>query len=283
MQKDLIMQIYKLFPLSFLSCFPTESRKQIAHYDKIWETIDNLKKKRSFKVIKDKDQVVGYIDDEYVDKIFSQNKSIQQPHPTNERQQNSHQQPHSETIHQPTSIRADKEKTTKQTTINTDKVGSSEKNSKEQIQAPKFLPEKAPVEDKVSKEKKVVIDVNKLNFYFSDLKISSNTTKKCGSFKINFMNTNEVDLPNSFFAKLICKIEVIEGGDVILRNRQGGLNINNQKLTSIKRTFSTDNHVSIKFSLEKMKSAKIKISFLIEGTPDKILVVKNGEEETLNL
>lgn len=280
MQKDLIMQIYKLFPLSFLSCFPTESRKQIAHYDKMWETIDNLKKKRSFKVIKDKDQVVGYIDDEYVDKIFSQNKSIQQPHPTNERQQNSHQQPHSETIHQPTSIRADKEKAT---TINTDKVGSSVKNSKEQIQAPKFLPEKAPVEDKVSKEKKVVIDVNKLNFYFSDLKISSNTTKKCGSFKINFMHTNEVYLSDSFFGKLICKIEVIEGGEVILTNWKGDLNINNQKLTSIKRTFSTDNHVSIKFSLEKMKSAKIKISFLIEGTPDKILVVKNGEEETLNL
>jgi hypothetical protein len=277
------MQIYKLFPLSFLSCFPTESRQQIAHYDKMWETIDNLKKERSFKVIKDKDRVVGYIDDEYVDKIFSQNKSIQHPHPKNERQQNIHQQPHSETIHQPTSIRAAKEKTTKQTTINTDKVGSSEKNSKEQIQAPKFLPEKAPVEDKVSKEKKVVIDVNKLNFYFSDLKISSNTTKKCGSFKINFINTNEVDLPDSFFGKLICKIEVIEGGEVILMNRKGDLNINNQKLTSIKRTFSTDNNVSIKFSLEKMKSAKIKISFLIEGTSDKILVVKNGKEETLNL
>ena len=276
------MQIYKLFPLSFLSCFPTESRKQIAHYDKMWETIDNLKKERSFKIIKDKDRVVGYIDDEYVDKIFSHNKSIQQPHPTNEKQQNIYQH-HSKTIHQPTSIRTDKEKTTKQTTINTDKVGSSVKNSKEQIQAPKCLPEKAPVEDKVSKEKKVVIDVNKLNFYFSDLKISSNTTKKCGSFKINFMNTNEVDLPDSFFGKLICKIEVIEGGEVILTNWKGDLNINNQKLTSIKRTFSTDNNVSIKFSLEKMKSAKIKISFLIEGTPDKILVVKNGEEETLNL
>ena len=276
------MQIYKLFPLSFLSCFPTESRKQIAHYDKKWETIDNLKKERSFKVIKDKDRVVGYIDDEYVDKIFSHNKSIQQPHPTNEKQQNIYQH-HSETIHQPTSIRAAKEKTTKQTTINTDKVGSSEKNSKEQIQAPKFLPEKAPVEDKVSKEKKVVIDVNKLNFYFSDLKISSNTTKKCGSFKINFMHINEVDLPDSFFGKLICKIEVIEGGEVILTNWKGDLNINNQKLTSIKRTFSTDNNVSIKFSLEKMKSAKIKISFLIEGPSDTILVVKNGKEETLNL
>lgn len=274
------MQIYKLFPLLFLSCFPTESRKQITHYDKMWETIDNLKKERSFKVIKDKDRVVGYIDDEYVDKIFSQNKSIQQPHPTNERQQNIHQQPH---IHQPTSIRADKEKTTKQTTINTDKVGSSEKNSKEQIQAPKFLPEKAPVEDKVSKEKKVVIDVNKLNFYFSDLKISSNKTKKLGSFKINFMNTNKVDLPNSFFGKLICKIEVIEGGEVILTNWKGDLNINNQKLTSIKRTFSTDNNVSIKFSLEKTTSAKIKISFLVEGNPEKILVVKNGNEEILKL
>ena len=275
------MQIYKLFPLSFLSCFPTESRKQITHYDKMWETIDNLKKERSFKIIKDKDRVVGYIDDEYVDKIFSQNKSIQQPHSTNERQQNIHQQPHSETIHQSTSIRADKEKTTKpkQTTINTDKVESP----KEQIQAPKFLPEKAPVEDKVSKEKKVVIDVNKLNFYFSDLKTSSNKTKKLGSFKINFTHTNEVDLPDSFFGKLICKIEVIEGGEVILTNWKGDLNINNQKLTSIKRTFSTDNNVSIKFSLEKMKSAKIKISFLIEGTPDKILVVKNGKEETLNL
>ena len=276
------MQIYKLFPLSFLSCFPTESRQQIAHYDKMWETIDNLKKERSFKIIKDKDRVVGYIDDEYVDKIFSHNKSIQQPHPTNEKQQNIYQH-HSETIHQPTSIRTDKEKTTKQTTINTDKVGSSEKNSKEQIQAPKFLPEKASVEDKVSKEKKVVIDVNKLNFYFSDLKISSHKTKKIGSFKINFMNTNEVDLPNSFFAKLICKIEVIEGGEVILTNWKGDLNINNQKLTSIKRTFSTDNNVSIKFSLEKMKSAKIKISFLIEGPSDTILVVKNGKEETLNL
>lgn len=276
------MQIYKLFPLLFLSCFPTESRKQITHYDKMWETIDNLKKERSFKVIKDKDRVVGYIDDEYVDKIFSQNKSIQQPHPTNERQQNIHQQPH---IHQPTSIRADKEKTTKpkQTTINTDKVGSSEKNSKEQIQAPKFPPEKAPVEDKVLKEKKVVIDVNKLNFYFSDLKISSNKTKKLGSFKINFMNTNEIDLPDSFFGKLICKIEVIEGGEVILTNWKGDLNINNQKLTSIKRTFSTDNNVSIKFSLEKTTSAKIKISFLVEGNPEKILVIKNGEEETLKL
>ena len=279
------MQIYKLFPLSFLSCFPTESRQQIAHYDKMWETIDNLKKERSFKIIKDKDRVVGYIDDEYVEKIFSHNKSIQQPHPTNERQQNIHQQPHSvqPNLLEPTSIRTDKEKTTKQTTINTDKVGSSVKNSKEQIQAPKCLPEKAPVEDKVSKEKKVVIDVNKLNFYFSDLKTSSNKTKKCGSFKINFINTNEVDLPDSFFGKLICKIEVIEGGEVILTNWKGDLNINNQKLTSIKRTFSTDNNVSIKFSLEKMKSAKIKISFLIEGPSDTILVVKNGKEETLNL
>ncbi len=265
------MHHYKYFGiLLFFSCSNTKPRKPIANYDKMWGSIDKLKKQRSFKVIKDKDRVVGYVDDEYVDKIFPQNKSIQQPH--------------SETFHQPTSIRADKKMTkSKQTTINTDKVENSVKNSKEQIQAPKSLPEKTPVKNKVSEEKKIEIDFNKLNFYVSDFKSLSSKMKKSGSFKLNLKNTNEVDLPDNFFEKLICKVEVLEGGEVLLTNWKGGLNINNQKLISIKRTFSIDNNVSIKFSLKKDSSAKIKISFIVEGDPEKKIIVKNGLTEVLNL
>ena len=246
--------------LLFFSCSNTKPRKPIANYDKMWGSIDKLKKQRSFKVIKDKDRVVGYVDEEYVDKIFP---------------------PYTENVQ--TTIPDVKKEKKQNTLVKYDNVESPKKNSTKQPQTPKLPQKNVPIIKKITEDKKIEIDFNKLNFYVSDFKLLSNKMKKSGSFKLNLKNTNEVDLPDNFFEKLICKIEVLEGGEVLLTNWGGGLNINNQKLTSIKRTFSNDNNVSIKFSLKKDSSAKIKISFLVEGDPEKILVVKNGKEETLNL
>ena len=247
-----------LVPLLFLSCFNPETTKQNSHCDKIWESKDELEKGHRLKVIKDKGRVVGYIDEEYADNIFPF--------------QNQPQQTKIPDVHG--NIKSDEKKTRIQN--QTIRHENGEKPSRGVCDQKKvFIKEDVDVETKLP-------DLSKLNFYFSDLKHPTKSPK-FGSFKINLKNTNEGLLSDSFFEKLICKVDIIEGDDVTITNWKGDLNINNQKLTAIKRSFPNDNTMSVKFTLNKSTSAKIKISFYVEGNPEKILVVKNGKEETLNL
>jgi len=265
-----------------LSCFDPKPPKSIPHCDKIWQSRDKIKKEKNFRVIKDKEHIIGYIDEEYVDKIFSPKKN---PHPQSEIVKPlKKEESITKTLEEKNQVKDFAEKLEpiiKKNTEESQEPVEEIKNIKSPIKKSSGEEVKSDSpQKKTSIKKDVEIDFSKLNFYFSDLKSSQKQGKKVGSFKINLDNTNETKVSNNFWGKLICKVEIVGGDEVVLTNWQN-MDVRDQSLLAIKKTFGQDNNVSLKFSLEK--SVKVKVSFCYEGDPEKKLVVKNGGDEFLEL
>lgn len=284
------MKILKLsLVFFFFSCFTPDKNgnDKTKPYAKIWESQDKIKKVRSFKVIKDQERIVGYIDEEYADKIFNlENKNESLPETKNEENTETKPSLQPESAKVETNLEKSEQQTATPPNFTTFSTKAppiknpTSKNVSTPKKSPKPIQPKVQANAKTSTTNKNEIDFSKLNFYYSELKLAAKS-KTSGSFKINLTNNSGQNLSESFFKKLICRVEVIEGDDakILLTNFKGQTYIDGQSLWAIKNSFHKDLNAVIKFSLLGIASAKVKISFHFNDDPTKVCVVKKNNED----
>lgn len=255
--------------LCCLSCFnPNNSKNETTKaYSDIWEFQKELEK-QNFKLIKNNDQIIAYVKPEYVE-VFQ--KCLEINTESKEQKFKGLNESRSQASSNITQMKvpgvkqinnSDDEKN-----ITTDKTVKGKGNSSHNGE---------------------VVNTNNskiLNFYFSDSKYNQN--KKSGSFKVCLKKDAKIDI--DYLKNLICHIEILEGKseDLSLTIRKNGNNGNNnlegQSLLNIKNSFVSNKYFTVNFSLKCDEMIKVKISFLNQNNKHEVFVVKNGDQDFIEL
>lgn len=259
--------------LCCLSCFnPNNSKNETTKaYSDIWESQKELKK-QNLKLIKNNDQIIGYVQPEYAEvfqkflKIDTESKE-QKFKSVNESRSQGEKQKSPNVIQMKVPGVKQTNNSDDEKNITTDKTVKGKGNSSHSDE---------------------IVNTNNsriLNFSFSDFKYNQN--KKSGSFKVCLEKNTKID--RDYLKNLICHIEILEGKseDLSLTIRKNGNNGNNnpegQSLLDIKNSFVNDKCFTVNFSLKCDEIIKVKIFFLNQNNKQEVFVVKNGDQDFFEL